>query len=100
VTSVRIDVHYHQIITNHINLMRGTVTRKQQNPQPPDSALLDRDGFIDSDELAEYLRVPLATLDQWASRGGGPAFHKVGKHRRYSPVDIRSWLASSRRDET
>jgi excisionase family DNA binding protein len=64
------------------------------------ASLLDRDGLIDSEELAEYLNLPVSTLDQWASRGGGPIFHKVGRHRRYSPVDIRTWLASSRRDET
>lgn len=75
------------------------MAHKNAAPQRPDSALLDRDGFIDSDELAAYLKVPLATLDQWASRGGGPAFHKVGKHRRYSPADVRAWLAGQRRDD-
>lgn len=75
------------------------MTRKQQAPQRPDSALLERDGLIDSDELAAYLRVPPTTLDQWASRGGGPAFHKVGKYRRYSPADVRAWLTEQRRDD-
>jgi hypothetical protein len=75
------------------------VTRKQQAPQRPSSALLDRDGFLDSNELAAYLMVPVTTLDQWASRGGGPPFHKVGKYRRYAPADVRSWLAEQRRDD-
>jgi excisionase family DNA binding protein len=68
-------------------------------PQRPVKGLLGRDGFINSDELAEYLRVPLATLDQWASRGGGPAFHKFGRHRRYLPSDVRAWIESNRRDD-
>jgi hypothetical protein len=63
----------------------------------PNAALLDRDGFIESDELADYLRVPVATLDQWASRGGGPMFHKIGKFRRYHPADVRAWIAEQPR---
>ena len=59
--------------------------------------LLDRDGFFGSKALAEYLDVPIGTLDQWASRGGGPPFHKVGKFRRYHPADVRAWLAGQRR---
>ena len=59
--------------------------------------LLDRDGLLDSGVLAEYLDVPIGTLDQWASRGGGPPYHKVGKFRRYHPSDVRNWLAGQRR---
>jgi excisionase family DNA binding protein len=61
------------------------------------AGLLDRDGLLDSETLAEYLDVPVGTLDQWASRGGGPPFHKVGKFRRYHPSDVRTWLAGQRR---
>ena len=59
--------------------------------------LLDYGGLLDSETLAEYLRVPVGTLDQWASRGGGPPYHKVGKFRRYHPSDVRAWLAGQRR---
>jgi hypothetical protein len=72
--------------------------RARKAPQPP--GLLDRDGLISSDELAEWLDVPIGTLDQWASRGGGPHFHKVGIHRKYHPVDVKSWLAAQRRAST
>jgi hypothetical protein len=72
------------------------LTRRQPPPEQAGSALLERDGLIDSDELATYLDVPLATLDTWASRGGGPAFHKVGVHRRYAPADVKAWLAGRR----
>ena len=33
------------------------------------TGLLDRDGLLGSKALAEYLDVPVGTLDQWASRG-------------------------------
>jgi excisionase family DNA binding protein len=58
---------------------------------------LGRDGLLSSEALAEYLDVPPGTLDQWASRGGGPPFHKVGKFRRYHPADVREWLKRQRR---
>jgi len=61
------------------------------------SRLLDGDRLLDSEALAEYLDIPLGTLHQWASRGGGPPFHKVGKFRRYDPSDVRAWLAGQRR---
>ena len=59
--------------------------------------LLDRGVLLTSDELADYLQVPIGTLEQWASRGGEPEYHKVGKHRRYDPAAVRKWLAEQRR---
>lgn len=81
------------------------MTRKQHTPEPDDSdqsnpSLLDRDGLIETEELAVFLRVEIATLDQWASRGGGPPFHKVGRHRRYAPADVRAWLRERRHGVT
>jgi phage terminase Nu1 subunit (DNA packaging protein) len=52
--------------------------------------------MISSEELAEWLDVPVGTLDQWASRGGGPVFHKIGLHRRYEPADVKKWLRERR----
>jgi hypothetical protein len=71
-------------------------SRKAQQP----TNLLDRDGLISSEELAGWLDVPIGTLGQWASRGGGPTYHKVGVHRRYHPTDVKSWLAEQRRATT
>ena len=71
-------------------------SRKAQQPQ----GLLDRDGLISSEELSTWLDVPIGTLEQWASRGGGPVYHKVGVHRKYHPADVKSWLAERRRATT
>lgn len=62
----------------------------------PEGDLLERDGMINSEELAAYLDVPVSTLDMWAHKGGGPVFHKVGVHRRYQPADVKGWLAERR----
>ncbi|MEU6207137.1 helix-turn-helix domain-containing protein [Micromonospora musae] len=45
-----------------------------------------------SAELAEHLGVPPRTLDQWAYKGVGPRFSKVGRHRRYRWADVETWL--------
>jgi excisionase family DNA binding protein len=46
------------------------------------------------DAVAEYLGVPRKTLDQWAYRGTGPRFVRVGKHVRYRWSDVEQWLES------
>jgi excisionase family DNA binding protein len=48
--------------------------------------------LYNSEDLAQYLDVPLRTLDQWAYLGTGPRFSKVGRHRRYRPSDVERWL--------
>ncbi len=51
-------------------------------------------------ELAEFLGIPPHTLDQWRSRGLGPAWHRVGRHVRYRWADIEEWLGEQRRSST
>lgn len=43
-------------------------------------------------EIADYCGVPLATVYQWSSRGGGPKLIKVGRHLRARWDDIEKWL--------
>ncbi|MFJ5993307.1 helix-turn-helix transcriptional regulator [Lentzea sp. NPDC092896] len=42
--------------------------------------------------LAEFLGIPEKTLTDWRYRGIGPSFVRLGKHVRYRPDDVRSWL--------
>lgn len=44
-------------------------------------------------EVAAYLGVPEATCAQWAYKGTGPRYRKVGRHARYSWADVDRWLA-------
>lgn len=44
------------------------------------------------EEVASYLGVPVATLYQWRYRRTGPRARRVGRHLRYDPADLRSWL--------
>lgn len=43
-------------------------------------------------ELAVYLGVPVATVYNWRTRGGGPPGIRVGKYVRFRPGDVEDWL--------
>ncbi|QUH05409.1 helix-turn-helix domain-containing protein [Saccharopolyspora erythraea] len=45
-------------------------------------------------DVAAYLGVPVGTVYQWRSRGGGPPGHRVGKYVRYKPADVEEWFES------
>lgn len=49
-------------------------------------------------ETAAFLSIPVATLHQLNYKGTGPRSYKVGRHRRYDPLDIAAWLAKRSSD--
>lgn len=69
--------------------MASTKTKKIESP------LLTRE------ETAEYLRVPVTTIDTWRHRGN-PAipFIKVGDTVKYHLEDLEKWLKKQTRTET
>jgi excisionase family DNA binding protein len=44
------------------------------------------------EEVAEYLGVPSTTLAQWAHRGKGPEYIRVGRFARYDWRSVTEWL--------
>jgi excisionase family DNA binding protein len=52
----------------------------------------DRRSLATTEQVAEYLQKPVATLHQWAYLGTGPRFAKVGRTRRYRWSDVDAWL--------
>jgi excisionase family DNA binding protein len=46
------------------------------------------------EDLAERVRVPVSTVYQWNSRGGGPRFMRVGRYVRYKIADVNVWEES------
>ena len=50
----------------------------------------------DSARTAAHLNIPVRTLDQWSYKSSGPRFYKVGRHRRYQPADVATWLDAHR----
>lgn len=53
--------------------------------------------LLDTSRLASLLGVPQRTLDQWAYLNRGPAYIRVGRHRRYRASVVEAWLDSQTR---
>lgn len=54
--------------------------------------VVEDDCLWDVGRVARFLGVQVATLYQWRYQGVGPTAHKVGRHLRYFPEDVRAWV--------
>lgn len=52
--------------------------------------------YLSVEEASDFIGVSKVLLDEWRSRGGGPAYHKMGRRVLYSVTDLRSFAAVSR----
>lgn len=52
----------------------------------------DAHQYLTPQELADLIRVPLATVYGWRHKGEGPPCMKVGRHLRYRLRDVEAWL--------
>ncbi len=52
---------------------------------------------LTSEEVAERFGIPPRTLDNWAYTGRGPAYLKIGRHRRYRIEDVLAYEETQRR---
>jgi excisionase family DNA binding protein len=43
-------------------------------------------------EVADFLGLPIATLQTWRAKRSGPRGYRVGKHVRYRREDLEEWL--------
>ncbi|MFD6443623.1 helix-turn-helix domain-containing protein [Promicromonospora sp. NPDC060204] len=68
--------------------MRNTKNRRAKEP----SQLPRIESLWTIEEVAEFLRIPVATLYRWRTMGTGPTAFRVGRHLRYNPDAVRSWL--------
>lgn len=50
-------------------------------------------------DVARFLGVPAKTIYTWRARGDGPPGFRVGKHLRFRPAEVESWLESHREGE-
>lgn len=48
--------------------------------------------YLTTEQVAEYLQVPVSTLHQWRYLGKGPRAARVGKHLRYRRSDVDAWF--------
>lgn len=52
---------------------------------------MDPDEWITRPQLADRIKVPLTTLNQWATQGKGPRYARFGRHCRYRLSDVIAW---------
>ncbi len=69
-----------------------------KNPGTKPPVPLAKPRLLSSEDVAEYLGVPLGTVYRWRSRGEGPAGYRVGRHVRYKLADLEHWLERRRDD--
>jgi len=50
------------------------------------------DALLTREQVASRLGLKSQTLAAWATRGGGPAYIKVGRCVRYRSGDLERWL--------
>jgi predicted DNA-binding transcriptional regulator AlpA len=62
--------------------------RKSMKVAPPPAC----DRLWTTQEVAEFLGVPVTTLHRWRYDGTGPDAFRVGRHLRYDPDVVRCWL--------
>jgi excisionase family DNA binding protein len=60
-----------------------------KNPQVTEA---QRRRLATAQEIADYCGVPIGTVYQWSSRGGGPRMIKVGRHLRARWDEVEKWL--------
>ena len=54
------------------------------------------DEWLTLSEIADDLKIPLATVYQWRSKGDAPEAHRIGRHTRVRRRDYEAWLATRR----
>jgi hypothetical protein len=52
---------------------------------------MNEQAWLTRAELAARIKVPVATLAQWATQGRGPRYAKFGRHVRYALADCITW---------
>ena len=70
---------------------------KLRVPTPNDGEQPER--LMTVGDLSTLLQVPPATIYAWRYKGIGPIGLRVGKHLRFRPSDVRTWIQMQVRDD-
>ena len=54
--------------------------------------------FLTQSEVAELLRLPARTVEDWRLTRSGPPWVKLGRHVRYEQSDLLAWVKGRRHD--
>ena len=66
----------------------STITHQATSPETPHAG----DELMSMQEVADIVRVPVATLRYWRHLGTGPRSFRIGRSVRYWHTEVLRWL--------
>ena len=48
--------------------------------------------LLSTEDVADVLGIPLATLRKWRFEGRGPKGFRIGRHVRFRPSEVQRWI--------
>jgi excisionase family DNA binding protein len=60
---------------------------------------MNRPEYLTTQEVADLLRLPVATLRAWRHRNVGPPAFRMGKHLRYDLAQVLLWVNQRQEEE-
>jgi hypothetical protein len=76
---------------NGVERTREVVIKVTQTSKP-EAVAVDRLWTVH--DMSAFLGVPVGTLYQWRYLRIGPPAYRVGRHIRYDPAAVRTWLST------
>lgn len=67
------------------------MTSKARGTQQTTTIVLP-DRYLTPTDVSEILGVPVETLYQWRRKRIGPPAFRIGRHLRYDPVRLATWV--------
>ena len=76
----------------------NALAHQQANIPATDS--LNDDRLLSRGEVQNIFGISQRFLEVAAVKGGGPAYHKIGRNVRYRVADLRQWIKAQRVNST
>ncbi|MGH8881376.1 MAG: helix-turn-helix transcriptional regulator [Stackebrandtia sp.] len=71
-----------------------STTQRSESPDTPHA----NDELLTMNEVADVVRVPVATLRYWRHLGTGPHSFRIGRSVRYWNTEVQHWLEQQSND--
>jgi predicted DNA-binding transcriptional regulator AlpA len=83
-------------VTSQLGRTRADVSNRRTQPTTPEQEDLGTAAAMQklwsTQELANFLGLPVQTIYQWRKRSYGPPGRKMGRHIRYRPAEVERWI--------
>lgn len=82
---------------NHVTPQRGRAGERRTQPTAPaqeGTGMTAMEKLWSTQELANFLGLPVQTIYQWRKRKYGPLGRKMGRHIRYRQSEVERWIDS------